>query len=200
MLGTAVKIFNFNKLFVDLTARFVGRKLKNNTRLLHSFYFRGYATLCSNKYFKYLDNNKAVIYFTVHRKYSTDIENKNSQQEISATEYDKVSNETLESLTEFFDEIVDQAEHLEDADVSYGDGVLTVKFGGSYGTYVLNRQTPNKQIWLSSPTSGPKRYDFINNKWIYKHDGNSLHELLNSEIPSIVKQSISFNKCSYSGK
>lgn len=41
-------------------------------------------------------------------------------REISATEYDKVSNETLESLTEFFDEIVEQAEHLEDADVSYG--------------------------------------------------------------------------------
>ena len=82
----------------------------------------------------------------------------------------------------------------------FQDGVLTVKFGDLYGTYVINRQTPNKQIWLSSPTSGPKRYDFINNKWIYKHDGKSLHELLNEEIPAIIKSPVSFDKCSYSGK
>lgn len=31
-------------------------------------------------------------------------------------------------------------------------GVLTVKVGGEHGTYVINKQTPNKQIWLSSPT------------------------------------------------
>ena len=30
-------------------------------------------------------------------------------------------------------------------------GVLTVKVG-DHGTYVINKQTPNKQIWLSSPT------------------------------------------------
>ena len=75
-----------------------------------------------------------------------------------------------------------------------------MKFGDPYGTYVLNRQTPNKQIWLSSPKSGPKRYDFINNKWIYKHDGKSLHELLDAEIPDITKSSVSFKTCSYAGK
>lgn len=31
------------------------------------------------------------------------------------------------------------------------DGVLTLSLGGSLGTYVINKQTPNKQIWLSSP-------------------------------------------------
>lgn len=30
------------------------------------------------------------------------------------------------------------------------DGVMTVKLG-DLGTYVLNKQTPNRQIWLSSP-------------------------------------------------
>jgi hypothetical protein len=29
-------------------------------------------------------------------------------------------------------------------------GVLTVKLG-KHGTYVINKQTPNRQIWLSSP-------------------------------------------------
>lgn len=35
-------------------------------------------------------------------------------------------------------------------------GVLTANTGKA-GTYVINKQTPNKQIWLSSPISGPKR-------------------------------------------
>lgn len=32
-------------------------------------------------------------------------------------------------------------------------GVLTVKLPYGHGTYVVNKQPPNKQIWLSSPTS-----------------------------------------------
>lgn len=32
----------------------------------------------------------------------------------------------------------------------FQDGVLTMQLG-SHGTYVINKQTPNKQIWLSSP-------------------------------------------------
>ncbi|EGT54939.1 hypothetical protein CAEBREN_28735, partial [Caenorhabditis brenneri] len=38
-------------------------------------------------------------------------------------------------------------------------GVLTVNVSKTVGTYVINKQSPNKQIWLSSPMSGPKRYD-----------------------------------------
>lgn len=62
------------------------------------------------------------------------------------------------------------------------------------GTYVLNKQPPNKQIWLSSPVSGPKRYDWVvanesmhhkegggAGDWIYLRDGSSLTELLRRE-------------------
>lgn len=38
--------------------------------------------------------------------------------------------------------------------------VLTI-FVPPRGTYVLNKQPPNKQIWLSSPLSGPKRFDYV---------------------------------------
>ncbi|XP_043273797.1 frataxin homolog, mitochondrial [Venturia canescens] len=121
-------------------------------------------------------------------------------RELDSLQFDKISEETLESLTEYFDELVEKAEHLKEADVSYGDGVLTIKFGKDFGTYVINRQTPNRQIWLSSPKSGPKRYDFIAGKWIYKHDGRSIHELLDDEIPKIVKSQTNFRECPYSGR
>lgn len=64
-------------------------------------------------------------------------------------------------------------------------GVLTANIGPGH-TFVINKQTPNKQIWLSSPISGPKRYDLSDNgRWIYKHDGQSLHELLQLEFGQI---------------
>lgn len=75
--------------------------------------------------------------------------------EISANEYEKVSKRTLDSLCEYFETIL---ENSESADVNLSDGVLTVKLGNDLGTYVINKQSPNKQIWLSSPLSGPKRW------------------------------------------
>lgn len=60
---------------------------------------------------------------------------------------------------------------------------------------MLNKQPPNKQIWLSSPVSGPKRFDYVvtgesmNQKegageedWVYLRDGTSLAEVLRKEL------------------
>lgn len=68
------------------------------------------------------------------------------------------------------------------------------------GTYIINKQPPNKQIWLSSPLSGPKRYDWVvagegmNQKegsgigeWVYLRDGTKLTSLLNKELGLIVE-------------
>lgn len=73
-------------------------------------------------------------------------------------------------------------------------GVLTLNFPRN-GTYVINKQPPNRQIWLSSPLSGPKRYDFVivsegqdakegtgAGDWIYLRDGSSLNDLLIKEL------------------
>ncbi|XP_017728537.1 PREDICTED: frataxin, mitochondrial isoform X2 [Rhinopithecus bieti] len=69
------------------------------------------------------------------------------------TTYERLAEETLDSLAEFFEDLADKPYTFEDYDVSFGSGVLTVKLGGDLGTYVINKQTPNKQIWLSSPSS-----------------------------------------------
>lgn len=121
-------------------------------------------------------------------------------------------NETIEALTDYFEELVEADSKFANADVAYSvreslcagcpcnysylyhqDGVLTVKLE-QHGTYVINRQTPNRQIWLSSPTSGPKRYDLVDGNWIYKHDGVSLHELLQTELSKIIATDVDFLK------
>lgn len=76
-------------------------------------------------------------------------------------------------------------------------GVLNI-IVPALGTYVLNKQPPNRQIWLSSPITGPKRFDWIvegdqmhekqesrpynSGQWIYLRDGSNLTDILNGEL------------------
>ncbi|KAM6182205.1 frataxin, mitochondrial [Erethizon dorsatum] len=119
---------------------------------------------------------------------------------LDETAYERLAEETLDSLAEFFEDLADKPYTLEDYDVSFGSGVLTVKLGGELGTYVINKQTPNKQIWLSSPCSGPKRYDWTGKNWVYSHDGMSLHELLATELTEALKTKLDLSSLAYSGK
>lgn len=98
--------------------------------------------------------------------------------EISDIEYSKVANNYLESLS---DELEELAEDFPQIDVELTQGVMTLTVAKER-TYVINKQPPNKQIWLSSPYSGPKRYDLIGGKWITLRDHSLLTELLREEL------------------
>lgn len=118
-------------------------------------------------------------------------------QQLSEADYEILADETLDSLTEIFEDLPEKFDLDPDYDVTLNNGVLTVKVSNSWGTYVINKQVPNKQIWLSSPKSGPKRYDYIDGVWIYKHDNSTLHNLLNKEVSDAIGQAVDFTLCSY---
>ncbi|XP_077200997.1 frataxin, mitochondrial isoform X1 [Paroedura picta] len=124
----------------------------------------------------------------------------NDKSSLDESTYEKLAEETLESLMDFFEDLADKHFIPEDYDVSFGTGVLTVKLGGNIGTYVINKQTPNKQIWLSSPISGPKRYDWTGEYWVYSHDGVSLHELLTKELSAALKTKLDLSTLAYAGR
>lgn len=80
-------------------------------------------------------------------------------------------------------------------------GVLSLNMG-SKGSYVINKQGPNRQIWWSSPIryiflscprqhcqtprSGPRRYYFDPKQgWLNTRDNSSLIELLQTELRQI---------------
>ncbi|XP_028619919.1 frataxin, mitochondrial [Grammomys surdaster] len=142
-------------------------------------------------------NIKKQRVFVVHLRNSGTLNNPSSLDE---TAYERLAEETLDALAEFFEDLADKPYTLEDYDVSFGDGVLTIKLGGDLGTYVINKQTPNKQIWLSSPSSGPKRYDWTGKNWVYSHDGMSLHELLARELTKALNTKLDLSPLAYSGK
>ena len=63
--------------------------------------------------------------------------------------------------------------------------MLTVKLGDA-GTYVLNKQAPNRQLWASSPVSGPARYDWQQQRWVYRRDGHELLSRLSEELTDLL--------------
>lgn len=104
---------------------------------------------------------------------------------LTIDQFHRLSDAYIDTLVAHLEDI---QEEREEVDVEYSAGVLTLKMPPA-GTYVLNKQPPNKQIWLSSPISGPKRYDWVERagtayggEWTYLRDGSTLDALLATEI------------------
>lgn len=107
-------------------------------------------------------------------------------------EYERISDETLDTLCERLEDIADSNSVPDEYDVVFESGVLKLHISKDVGTYVINKQSPNKQIWFSSPKSGPKRYDYHDNSWKYSHDGSYLHALLQEELSEALKLDLNF--------
>lgn len=101
--------------------------------------------------------------------------------------YQAVVTQTMKELQEKFEELEEL--DLEGYEVNEKDGVFELKLG-ELGTYVINKQAPNKQLWWSSPVSGPKRYNYdVKMKaWRNSRDGHLMYDLINEEITSLVGQ------------
>ncbi|KAG4442134.1 hypothetical protein IFR05_002347 [Cadophora sp. M221] len=119
--------------------------------------------------------------------------------DISNEEYHELSDAYLNAVIEKLEQLQEDSEEV---DVEYSAGVLTLAFPPN-GTYVINKQPPNKQIWLSSPLTGPKRYDYVmlsegqdakegtgRGEWVYLRDGSTLTELLEKEINITIEEGV----------
>lgn len=80
------------------------------------------------------------------------------------------------------------AENIESADteckidVDLHDGILTLET--DQVVFVVNRQSAAKEIWLSSPISGPYHFAYADGRWKTKSDDllNLLEHELNLKI------------------
>lgn len=105
--------------------------------------------------------------------------------------FHKVADDTLleiESAVSHLDEIVDGF------DISNAMGVLTIRLG-EQGTYVINKQTPNRQLWWSSPISGPRRYnwDESTKRWLNTRDHSDIKDNFAKEIKELTEETIEFH-------
>lgn len=79
-----------------------------------------------------------------------------------------MTDETLERLNDFLAPLEEDDDEVE-LEVSMGVLKLRLispptssfeKLRGQSITWVINKQTPNRQLWWSSPISGPRRYEW----------------------------------------
>ncbi|KAL6076607.1 ferroxidase [Balamuthia mandrillaris] len=108
-----------------------------------------------------------------------------NQNNVDLNTFNEVAEEVLLGIQERL-EVLEEHD-LPEFDMEYADGVLTIRLGDK-GTYVLNKQTPNRQIWFSSPLSGPKRFDFMpsTQQWLDARDKKTnLQERLYEEISTL---------------
>ncbi|KAL5581861.1 hypothetical protein UlMin_014303 [Ulmus minor] len=105
-------------------------------------------------------------------------------------EFHRLADSTIHDLQEKLEEYGDSVQ-VDGFDIDYGNDVLTIKLG-DLGTYVLNKQSPNRQIWLSSPVSGPSRFDWDHNAeaWVYRRTKAILLKVLESELEQLCGEPI----------
>ena len=84
-----------------------------------------------------------------------------------------------------YDAIADDLPELE-MEVEYSSGVLNVAVG-TIGTFVLNKQAPNLQLWLSSPITGPLRYNYcqVTASWLNSRDDHRLFDRLADDFETL---------------
>lgn len=80
------------------------------------------------------------------------------------------------------DNIVQDIENQDpegEIDIDLNDGILTLVTDS--GTFVINKQSAAKEIWLSSPVSGPYHFAYMDDLW-KSRNGSELFEILTNEL------------------
>ncbi|KAL8654691.1 MAG: hypothetical protein Q9226_003333 [Calogaya cf. arnoldii] len=99
----------------------------------------------------------AQAFSTSSRRLDSSPATPSSPEPISIDQFHRLADHYIDNLVSKLEEL---QEERRDVDCEYSAGVLNLDFPPA-GTYVFNKQPPNKQIWLSSPISGPKRFDYV---------------------------------------
>lgn len=105
---------------------------------------------------------------------------------MSVADYHLAADETLERIQDAIDEALEE-KGIPEYEVTLASGVLTLVLP-PHGTWVINKQTPNQQLWWSSPISGPRRYEHDDGEWVFTRDEShsmTLFQALQEELGQI---------------
>lgn len=99
------------------------------------------------------------------------------------TEYHIAATPALQELLEFCEDL----ENKFDIEAELEEGILSVTMPDDR-EYVINKHTPSRQIWVSSPYSGAGYFEFNGSKWMPKRSsaaqGRDLKSFIKAEIKS----------------
>mmetsp|Transcript_16049 Transcript_16049/g.52284 ORF Transcript_16049/g.52284 Transcript_16049/m.52284 type:complete len:158 (+) Transcript_16049:17-490(+) len=110
---------------------------------------------------------------------------------ITLDTYHVVSARTLDGVLESLEDLADSAPDTQ-IEVECAADVLNLGVGAH--SFVLNKQAPNLQLWLSSPVRGPLRYDFdtATARWISTRDAHPMLPALAGDIRQLCGREPAF--------
>ena len=106
---------------------------------------------------------------------------------LDESRFTALADEVLEHLCDTVDDVLgDQI----DADLHAG--ILTLSLSGG-GQYIINKHTPNREIWMSSPVGGATHFAHVDGRWVSTRDSALvLHEVLAAELKARTGTDIAF--------
>lgn len=102
---------------------------------------------------------------------------------IDVSQFHAIAGKTIDSLADTIDE--DLGDEL---DVDVQGGILTIDLPDG-GQYIVNKNEPLRQIWLSSPKSGAWHFDWdvASERWLStRGERVALTDLLADELAAIT--------------
>ena len=114
--------------------------------------------------------NYTTSFFTASNNKET---SRNTSDFLSESDFHTLADNCLDEILTSTTEIESSID-ADDVDISLEQGVLNINLG-KYGFWVINKQTPNRQLWWSSPVSGPRRYEYTYNNEIKQLVHNMKH-------------------------
>lgn len=99
------------------------------------------------------------------------------QSNIELAEYHPLADQTLEHWAE----ALEAADPEGTIDVNLEDGILTITIEANGQQFVLNKHTPMRQLWLSSPMSGAYHCNWEGNRWVATN-GKELAKILTEDV------------------
>lgn len=97
------------------------------------------------------------------------------------TEFHVEADKYMQKLLEFFEAL----EETHDVEPELDSGVLNVIMPDDR-EYVINKHTPSRQIWVSSPHTGAGYFEFRENSWLPKRapqaEGKNLFDFIEKEV------------------
>jgi frataxin len=81
----------------------------------------------------------------------------------------------------------------DEAEVDLRGGILTVEFDDGR-QFVLNKHTPNRQLWLSSPVSGAAHFNPAGSgAWLATRRGGALNAILAADLSQALGRPVALD-------
>jgi frataxin len=90
-------------------------------------------------------------------------------------------------VTDYLDQLLEtiEASYWQVVDCELSAGVLNI-YTNNRGTFIINRNIPRQELWLSSPLSGGAHFTYADKKWLNTRTNESFEALLFSELDQLT--------------